>query len=133
MKFLDGIKFYVPKGVDDPFKVLSSYHSLLNRFINVLKDLVKVFELAPNFVHVFYDNNTNSIAFNDKRLLFFNFKFYHELHADESSIKYKIDAITYWYMIFCHELAHNFIQDHDSKHEVSIILKIFFYIDFNSL
>ena len=28
--------------------------------------------------------------------------------------------MTYWFMTFCHELAHNFIKPHSAEHEVSI-------------
>ena len=93
----------------------------INQFINILKNLADVFKLEPKDIHIFYDSSSNSIAFNRDQALFFNLKFYLELHDDECKIKPTINAMTYWFMMFCHELAHNFIHDHDSLHGVSII------------
>jgi hypothetical protein len=105
---------------------------------------VEVFELAPKAIHVFIDNNSNSIAFNRDKSLFFNLKFFLGLHDEQCKTKPTSDAMTYWYMTFCHELAHNFIHPHNSEHEVSIIIKIniflfnknltfvFFFFFFNS-
>jgi hypothetical protein len=97
----------------------SSRAAPLNRFINILKDFVDVFGLTPKAIHVFYDDHANSVAFNRDGSLFFNLKFYIGLHDEECKIKPTIDAMTYWFMIFCHELAHNFVKSHDSKHEVN--------------
>jgi hypothetical protein len=91
----------------------------------MLKSLADVFELAPKDIHIFYDGTSNSIAFNRNRELFFNLKFYRELHDEECKIIPTINAMTYWFMMFCHELAHNFIQHHNSEHEVSGILLLF--------
>jgi hypothetical protein len=92
----------------------------LNRFINILKVLADVFQITPKAIRVFYDDNINSIAFNREGELFFNLKFYIGLHDEKCKTKPTMDAMTYWFMTLCHELAHNFIESHDSKHEVSI-------------
>lgn len=39
----------------------------------------------------------------------------------------------YWFMTFCHELAHNFIQNHSSQHEVSEVFFLFLLFFFNNL
>ena len=92
----------------------------------MLKDLADVFELAPKDIHIFYDKNANSIAFNRNKELFFNLNFYIELHDDDCKIKPTINAITYWFMMFCHELSHHFVSQHNSEHEVSINFLNFF-------
>ncbi|GES95293.1 hypothetical protein GLOIN_2v1834046 [Rhizophagus clarus] len=94
----------------------------LRQFIDMLKSLANVFGLAPKDIHIFYDDISNSIAFNHNRELFFNLKFYHELHEEECKNKLTVDAMTYWFMMFCHELAHNFIQHHNSDHEYCFVL-----------
>src|SRR4051812_47903058 len=91
----------------------------------MLKDLAIVFELTPLAIHVFYDNNSSTIAFNRDRALFFNLKFYIGLHDEECKIKPTCNAMTYWFMTFCHELAHNLVRSHNSDHEVSIIFILF--------
>jgi hypothetical protein len=107
---------------------LSFSHSApLNRFIKMLKDIATIFELTPQAIHIFYDNYTNSIAFNRDRALFFNLKFYIGFHDEECKYNPTSNAMTYWFMTFCHELAHNLVQSHSSEHEVSII---FFFRDY---
>ncbi|CAG8694418.1 12269_t:CDS:2, partial [Acaulospora morrowiae] len=111
------IELYIAKGLD-PSEITSGARSKsLTRFVNILRDLCEVFELQPKAVHIFYDNNSNSIAFNRGRALFFNFRFYLGLHNDEDSDVTSSETLTYWYMTFCHELAHNFIAPHNSEHE----------------
>src|SRR6266496_2072238 len=117
---MHGIELYIPKGINQSEILPASLTPSLVRFVNMLKDLVEVFELAPKAIHVFFDNNSNSIAFNRDRSLFFNFKFYLGLHDEQCKNRPTSDAMTYWFMTFCHELAHNFVHPHNSEHEVSI-------------
>ncbi|RIA99607.1 hypothetical protein C1645_811167 [Glomus cerebriforme] len=112
---LQDIELYVPKDLDQSEILSRSRTVTLSQFVNILKDLADVFELSPKDIHIFYDNNANSIAFNRDGTLFFNLKFYLELHKKECEIKPTIDVMTYWFTIFCHELAHNFIQSHNCE------------------
>jgi len=43
--------------------MISSNQDSLDHFVNILKDLINVFEYVPKFINVFYDN-FNLIAFN---------------------------------------------------------------------
>ncbi|RIA98304.1 hypothetical protein C1645_812855 [Glomus cerebriforme] len=99
-------------------EIMSSTHIVpLNHFIDILRDLAEVFELLPKVIHVFYDDNSNTIAFNRDGALFFNLKFYIGLHEEECKVRPTNDVMTYWFMTFCHELAHNFVELHSSEHE----------------
>jgi hypothetical protein len=92
----------------------------LTRFINILKDLANIFGIIPTkVIHVFYDDNSTSIAFNYNRYLFFNLKFYIGYHDIECLLRPTVNAMTYWFMTFCHELAHNYVKHHNADHEVS--------------
>ena len=128
---LQDIELYIPNGADKSEFLSQSHRVQLTRFVNILKDLVEVFELAPKAIHIFFDNNSTSIAFNRDKALFFNFKFYLGLHDEQCKNRTTSDAMTYWYMTFCHELAHNFVSPHNSEHEVSIIKFLFLNIIFN--
>ncbi|GBB91210.1 hypothetical protein RclHR1_01840007 [Rhizophagus clarus] len=114
-----GVELHIPESLT---QLSQELNDPLNQFIDMLKSLVDVFGLAPKDIHVFYDGISNSIAFNHNRELFFNLKFYYELHDDECKNKPTIIAMTYWFMMFCHELAHNFIQYHNSEHEYYFLL-----------
>jgi hypothetical protein len=100
----------------------------LQRFNRLLIALCNVFGLNHKSAHVYYDVKAETIAFNNKptHSLFFNLHFFDVLHfrepkagVDESSIKESFTAYVYWYMTFCHELAHNFCTEHSAQHEVS--------------
>jgi hypothetical protein len=118
---LQGIELYIPNGANKSEIFSQSLSAPLTRFVIILKDLVEVFELAPKAIHIFYDNNSSTIAFNRDKALFFNFKFYLGLHDEQCKNGITSDAMTYWFMTFCHELAHNFVSPHNSEHEVSVI------------
>ncbi|CAG8539361.1 9116_t:CDS:10 [Paraglomus occultum] len=85
----------------------------LNTFVKLLKALREVFghELSLDAIHVFYDADGESDAFNHNQALFFN------LHYFDASIKaLSYDLMVYWFISFCHVLAHNFEKSHNSKH-----------------
>ncbi|RGB35129.1 hypothetical protein C1646_814947 [Rhizophagus diaphanus] len=116
--FLQEIKLFTYKEAD-PSEIMSHTRTApLTRFINILKDLSNVFGIVPTkVIHLFYDDNTTCIAFNFNRSLFFNFKFYLGYHDNECITRPTVNAMTYWFMTFCHELAHNYVHDHNAKHE----------------
>ena len=99
----------------------------LNRFVTLLKNLAEVFQLAPEAIHIFYDHGAIPIAFNNNNALFFNLKFYLEYHHDESKIKFTMNTMIFWFILICHELAHNLVAAHNSIHEVSMISKFAFF------
>ena len=59
-------------------------------------------------LNIFMDNS-DTIAFNLGKRLFFNISYY------KPSQPFRTHA-SFWFSIFCHELAHNAYQDHDAKH-----------------
>ncbi|CAG8615361.1 4932_t:CDS:2 [Funneliformis mosseae] len=121
---LQGIKIYYVQTEN----LFQTHKDPLTRFVNILKRLAEVFQLKHEAIHVFYDKDSSSIAFNRGKALYFNLKIYLELHEEESSIKITSNAMTYWFITACHELAHNFTTEHNSTHEVTS-----FFIVRNSL
>lgn len=88
----------------------------------------KVFKIptGSSTVHFFYDSNSPAVAFNRAHSLFFNFAYFfssrhHEILSDKSNKNSSSIEIqrckAFWFMTFCHELAHNFVSEHDSQHE----------------
>lgn len=114
IKFLtempSGIKVFVDRGVDAGF--LRANLADLNKFSSVLTEIGKVFDLPAGVTHIYYDENGQTIAFNLDGSLFFNFRYYRELHAQGKLT----DALVYWFVVACHELGHNIIKDHSSDH-----------------
>ncbi len=117
---LQGIKIYIPLNDLELRNLLQTHAARLNRFVNLLKKLIEIFQLSTEAVHIFYDENTSSISFNRNNALFFNLKYYIELHEEDCRVRLTINAVTYWFIAFCHELAHNFTTAHNTTYVVSI-------------
>lgn len=114
-----GMEFYVHRTVS-PDDVLEQYGQAMARFTNILTELSKVFELRLNTIQIFYDIQGPTIAFNTTGSLFMNLRYYLALHEPstvEQEKEKRKEAMIYWFMTFCHELAHNFVHQHDSQHE----------------
>ncbi|RIA98342.1 hypothetical protein C1645_750349, partial [Glomus cerebriforme] len=53
------VELYDPDGFNQS-EILSQLNTEpLNRFISILKDIAKIFELTPQAIHIFYDNYSN--------------------------------------------------------------------------
>jgi hypothetical protein len=65
----------------------------------------------------YWDLTGDTIAFNRGKSLFFNAKYYMGLHYPKRDTRESKEAYFYWFMIFCHELAHNFVHAHNASHE----------------
>ena len=103
----------------------------LARFVKLLMVLAQeVFQLQPSTMHVYFDPEGSTIAFNRGGALFFNWRYYVALGHDEGAgvgqknvsgktISARDEGMIYWFFTMAHELAHNFVGDHNSQHEVS--------------
>ena len=116
-----GIAFYVHRDVN-PEDVQQQYSGAMSRFVDIIKGLATVFELKTSSLHLFYDTQGSTIAFNMNGSLFMNLRYYLALHDetnDPNQFKKvnRKEALIYWFMTICHELAHNFVGDHNSEHE----------------
>lgn len=108
----------------------------LTAFASLLKDVASVFApLDVGCVNIFYDNG-KSIAFNRQGSIFCNYLYFRQLHEDAVLKKHghvdadagdegdkeegRGDALLYWWVTMCHELAHNLVADHSSEHSYYI-------------
>ncbi|KAI9250278.1 hypothetical protein BY458DRAFT_559759 [Sporodiniella umbellata] len=107
-----GIEFYVHRTVNSE-DVLEQYGQAMSRFTSILSELAKVFGLRLATIQLFYDKEGPTIAFNLSGSLFMNLRYYLALHEQVE----RKEAMIYWFMTICHELAHNFVADHSSEHE----------------
>jgi hypothetical protein len=88
----------------------------VERFTLVLKFLAQVFDLKTG-IHIYFDNDCSTIAFNRNHSLFFNVRFYLALHLPIGDGEERSQTYYYWFMVFCHELAHNHHDVHNEVHE----------------
>lgn len=84
-------------------------------FSTLLLDLAEVLSAKKTSFHMFADHDGSRIAFNKDGSLFFNIRYYVQCHvSDRPSPE---DPNYFWYMVACHELAHNGESGHNARHE----------------
>ena len=97
-------------------KFMEANVSALKLFATVLLDCADTFALNRSTVHIFYDDAGSTIAFNQNKALFFNYRYFENLHLPLVQQGNKADALVYWSVVLAHELAHNLISDHSAQH-----------------
>lgn len=135
------LEFYLDKGVDADEIMTKENLKSLARFVSLLMVLAQdVFDLVPETMHVYFDPEGSTIAFNRGGALFFNWRYYvalgHDIGAGSGkkqvqgrTITARDEAMIYWFFTMAHELAHNFVGDHNSKHEVMDLFSWDFFCD----
>ncbi|KKK22029.1 hypothetical protein ARAM_002107 [Aspergillus rambellii] len=107
------------KTVPDRSAFLAKNFAGMNIFGSILIDCADVFSLRSDSLSVFYEPGSKTIAFNRSGSIFCNYHFFQQLHEAElikTPSGSRGDAMTYWWVILCHELAHNLVGDHSSAH-----------------
>ncbi|KPI41695.1 uncharacterized protein AB675_9379 [Cyphellophora attinorum] len=100
---------------------LAERSGALQTFAALIKAVGDIFTLDPKCLNVFYETNGKTIAFNRNGSIFCNYFYFEQLHeqqlmsGDNTTGTYG-DAFVYWWVILCHELAHNLVADHSSDH-----------------
>lgn len=97
-------------------KFMEANVSALKLFATVLLSCADVFALRSSSVHIFYDDAGSTIAFNQRKALFFNYRYFENLHLPVVQQGDKSDAIIYWSVVMAHELSHNLVSDHSAQH-----------------
>ena len=98
---------------------LAKNRSGINVFASVLLDCGSIFSMRADSLSIFYDPGGKTIAFNRAGSIFCNYFYFQQLHEQmllHTSNPDRTDAIVYWWVILCHELAHNLVGDHSSAH-----------------
>jgi hypothetical protein len=75
--------------------------------------------MRADVLSIFYDPGGKTIAFNRAGSIFCNYFYFQTLQEKallQSATPDRTDAIVYWWVILCHELAHNLVGDHSSAH-----------------
>jgi Protein of unknown function (DUF3684) len=118
-----GIHIFVsPSSIPDTSFFLVKHSAGLSAFASLLKDVASVFALDFSSLNIFYDNG-RSIAFNRQGSIFCNYLYFQQLHEErllQGIDGARKDALLYWWVTMCHELAHNLVSDHSSEHSYYI-------------
>lgn len=84
--------------------------SQLCQFAGLIGVLCELFNLKLNATRIFVENS-DTIAYNSNSTLFFNYYYFLKLGLPEEEV------LAFWFMVFCHEIAHNVHVPHDANHE----------------
>jgi hypothetical protein len=84
---------------------LSTNAAALHWFALVLSDCARVFGMKRECVHMFYDKAGSTIAFNQNKALFFNYRYFENLHLPDVRQGRNSEATVYWFVVMAHELA----------------------------
>lgn len=114
-----GVNVLLVRTISDRTVFLAENRAGINLFASVLLDCASVFAMRKNSLSIFYDPGGRTIAFNRAGSIFCNYFYFKELHQRDllqGSSPDKTEALVYWWVILCHELAHNLVGDHSSGH-----------------
>lgn len=111
-----GIKIFLSNDLPNKDAFMRANSSALNDFASILIDCGQVFALPLASLHIFYDDHGSTIAFNRQGSLFLNYRYFENLHLPQVQQGRRSDALVYWWVTLCHELAHNLVEDHSSNH-----------------
>jgi hypothetical protein len=84
-------------------------------FAVVLERLCVVFELPKQSVAIYHHPTSNVIAFNSSGALYFNMRYFYRIHYARN-LHRKRECYSYWFVVACHELAHNMEGPHNRTH-----------------
>jgi hypothetical protein len=114
-----GVNVLFTKSVADRATFLANNSAGFNLFASILLDCGSIFSMRADSLSIFYDPGGKTIAFNRAGSIFCNYFYFRTLHEKEilqGTTPDRTDAIVYWWVILCHELAHNLVGDHSSAH-----------------
>ncbi|KAL9081387.1 MAG: hypothetical protein Q9157_000106 [Trypethelium eluteriae] len=114
-----GIKIFMSNAIADKSEFAAANVEGLNAFAVLLLDCGSIFGIRPGGLHVFYDEKGGTIAFNRQGSLFCNYRFFGQLHWRswvEGRTEGRREALIYWWVVLCHELAHNLVESHSADH-----------------
>ncbi|KAG6908391.1 hypothetical protein DXG01_004820 [Tephrocybe rancida] len=104
---LGNVKVYLSQEVPDQSEFLANHQGPIARFINILVQLSRVYDLPLTSMHVFHDLAGGLIAFNRNGSIFVNLRYYLEWHDNDAAAGTLNQAYISWYGPFS-----SFSRDH---------------------
>lgn len=114
-----GVNVLFVRTITDRSAFLANNRAGINIFASIILDCGSIFSMRADSLSIFYDPGGKTIAFNRAGSIFCNYFYFQQLHEQpllQGSNANRTDAIVYWWVILCHELAHNLVGDHSSAH-----------------
>ena len=107
---ISNVRIFLSKSVNEKLNrsatnFLAANASALSLFVTILQDCASVFSLAKKTIHIFYDESGSTIAFIQSKALFFNYRYFENLHLPLVQQRNNATALVYWFVVMAHELA----------------------------
>lgn len=114
----NGLRVFASQKSQGNEEFLARNWSIVERFSHVLVDLCQVYEIRREAVSIFYETSGKTIAFNSNQALFFNLRYFANLHfaSMNDNADMMMKCYSYWFTTMAHELAHNMTSAHDKQH-----------------
>ncbi|KAI2781514.1 hypothetical protein F4815DRAFT_466495 [Daldinia loculata] len=114
----NGMRVFVSRTIPNlnTAQFLTKNHVSINSFASILTDVGDAYSIHRSSLHIFYDEEGGTIAFNRDGSIFCNLRFFIQLHAENMSGQGKAAASVWWWVVLAHELAHNLVQMHNADH-----------------
>ncbi|KMU92458.1 hypothetical protein CIHG_10276 [Coccidioides immitis H538.4] len=110
------LRFFLPRSSEQLSIFYKTHEAALIHFASILMDCASIFGVRKDSISVFCEPNGKTIAFNHQGSIFCNFHYFQNLHLAKVTEGSRADTLVYWWTIFCHELAHNIVELHNSEH-----------------
>ncbi|KAL8855220.1 MAG: hypothetical protein Q9221_000126 [Calogaya cf. arnoldii] len=94
---------------------MTANRSGLAHFAAVLQDCATIYNLPSSSLQIFYDTSSTTMAFNQNKSLFFNYRYFKQDHLPMLEAGDKDLAVRHWATTTAHELAHNIEGDHNVR------------------
>lgn len=112
-----GMKFFLSRHTADPNVFFSEHQAAIASFNVLLTNCAAIFDLPVSTLNIFADQQGGTIAFNRNGSIFCNLRFFEQLHeGNMNTPEGLVEAMAYWWITLCHELAHNLVSDHGPQH-----------------
>ncbi|KAL8863447.1 MAG: hypothetical protein Q9178_000128 [Gyalolechia marmorata] len=94
---------------------MASNQEGLEYFASVLHDCAAIYKLPRDSMHIFYDHESRTKAFNKSNSIFFNYRMFESDHLAMVKRGNKDLPVRVWATTTAHELAHNIEGDHNVR------------------
>ncbi|KAF8431325.1 hypothetical protein L210DRAFT_3651207 [Boletus edulis BED1] len=112
---VNGIQVYVHEDMPGTDTFMARKQDPLARFADIISTLCKVYNIHKKTLCIFNDVSGGCIAFNYKRVIYLNLRYFEAWHDKQVESGNRQDALMF--LAFAHEIAHNEIDQHNADHE----------------
>jgi hypothetical protein len=116
----NGMRIFVSKSLSIPVEnFLRDNGAAMTAFATLLYDVGNIYSLQRTALHIFYNENGSTIAFNSQGSIFCNLRFFLQLHwakVQGRDASARAEAASWWWIVLAHELAHNIVAPHNAEH-----------------